>query len=224
MEKHFGYGLKEAIKRGEIKVGDKIKIPGSSSCWNSGEDFIKIVRIEKYEDNSFHQVVNSEGSQCSCGDINKDFILLVEEKQTTTEFKVGDRVKAINASHGWGEIKPGDVGTINEIDGCLFYVDFDTQDKWCAEEEDLILINKEPKKVGSIILNVMEKLSTMMKKLLSPELQTLAKAGYINSNLELTEKGIKALNTVMFLANQKELVTLAEADIAEAEKNKEYCC
>jgi hypothetical protein len=64
----------------------------------------------------------------------------------------------------------------------------------------------------------MQNLSTMMKKLLDTDLQTLAKVGYLDGNLELTEADKKALLTILFLANKKDLVALANEEIAEAEK------
>lgn len=65
---------------------------------------------------------------------------------------------------------------------------------------------------------IMEKVSVMMKKLLSKDIQTLVKAGYINGDLDLTEQGQKVLMAQLFDANKAELVKSAEEDIAEAEK------
>ncbi len=64
----------------------------------------------------------------------------------------------------------------------------------------------------------MSKLSIMMKKLLDADTQTLVKAGYINGDLELTEQGEQALFATLFDANKAALVTLAQADLAEAAK------
>jgi len=40
-------------------------------------------------------------------------ILLYSSKKES--YKVGDTVKIIDASHGWGYVKPGDIGTIVDI-------------------------------------------------------------------------------------------------------------
>lgn len=75
----------------------------------------------------------------------------------------------------------------------------------------LELIKKSTKKT------FMNKVSIMMKKLLDADTQTLVKAGFINGDLELTCEGAKNLQTIMFMANKAEMVTVAEALIAEAE-------
>jgi hypothetical protein len=62
---------------------------------------------------------------------------------------------------------------------------------------------------------IMSRLNNMMKRLLDSDTQTLVKAGYINGDLELTDKGQEALDSVLFAANKAELVTLAQADLNE---------
>lgn len=62
--------------------------------------------------------------------------------------------------------------------------------------------------------------SNMMKKLLDADTQALVKAGYINGDLEMTNIGLKALQTILFVANKAALVESAKADIAEAEATK----
>lgn len=64
---------------------------------------------------------------------------------------------------------------------------------------------------------IMKTLNTMMKKLLDADTQTLVKAGYINGDLELTSEGRAALNTIVFQANKKELVAMAQEEL-DAEK------
>lgn len=51
-------------------------------------------------------------------------------------FKVGDKVIAIAESHGWGDVKKGDVGTVNSIhrkDSDIIFVDFPEQTNWTGE-------------------------------------------------------------------------------------------
>ena len=90
-----------------------------------------------------------------------------------------------------------------------------------AAINDVRLINHESKN-DSIINKSMNKISLMMKKLLNPDLQTLVKANFINGNLDLTDEGQKALNTILFSSNQKELVEMAEAKLDEEKEEK--CC
>jgi len=68
-------------------------------------------------------------------------------------------------------------------------------------------------------VTIMNKLSIMMKKLLSSDIQTLVKAGYINGDLNLTTEGERALNAVLFEANKKALVELAEKELADAKED-----
>ena len=63
----------------------------------------------------------------------------------------------------------------------------------------------------------MNKLKPMTKRLLDKDTQTLCKAGYINGDLELTENGRNALNTILFTANKAELVKMAQEELDEEE-------
>ena len=63
----------------------------------------------------------------------------------------------------------------------------------------------------------MNKLKPMMKRLLDKDTRTLYKAGYINRDLELTENGRNALNTILFTANKAELVKMAQEELDEEE-------
>jgi hypothetical protein len=59
-----------------------------------------------------------------------------EPIEPTHKFKVGDSVVAVNESHGWGEVKKGDIGVVKtlESDG-RYYVDFPNQKNWIGTEE-----------------------------------------------------------------------------------------
>ena len=61
----------------------------------------------------------------------------------------------------------------------------------------------------------MNKLKPMTKRLLDKDTQTLCKAGYINGDLELTENGRNALDTIIFTANKAELVKMAQEELDE---------
>ncbi|MEA2087722.1 MAG: hypothetical protein U9O91_06445 [Candidatus Caldatribacteriota bacterium] len=62
---------------------------------------------------------------------------------------------------------------------------------------------------------IMNKLNLMMKCLLDKDTQLLYKAHYLNGDLELTEKGKQALNTILFLANKEELLKMAKEELEE---------
>lgn len=63
-------------------------------------------------------------------------------------------------------------------------------------------------------------ISTIMKKLLDSDTKSLVKAGYLDSELDLTCDGQKELLSILLLANKKALVTSAEEKIKE---DKEDC-
>jgi hypothetical protein len=73
------------------------------------------------------------------------------------------------------------------------------------------LIINEPKSM---------KLSAMLKLMLGADEQVLYKAGYINGDLELTEKGKAGLVAILFAANKATLVKLAQADLDEEASKK----
>lgn len=61
-----------------------------------------------------------------------------------SSFKVGDRVRAVSQSCGWGYVEKGDVGTISRVNiGSRwgYQVDFPRHSSWSASEGDLELIN-----------------------------------------------------------------------------------
>ena len=64
----------------------------------------------------------------------------------------------------------------------------------------------------------MQKLTSMLKRILDPEAQTLYKAGYIDGNMALTQKGQEALSAILFTANKAELVKQAEEELEEEKK------
>lgn len=72
--------------------------------------------------------------------------------------------------------------------------------------------------INSTTTTIMNKLSIMMKKLLDKDTQILVKAGFIDGDLDLTEEGILALNSILFIEKKTEFVKMAEEIIAEQEK------
>jgi hypothetical protein len=67
---------------------------------------------------------------------------------------------------------------------------------------------------------IMNKLTSMLKRILDPEAQTLYKAGFIDGNMALTSRGQEALNAILFTANKAELVKQAEEELKEEKENK----
>lgn len=121
-------------------------------------------------------------------------------------FRVGDRVKCVDRNSG----NFGKSGTVTRIDyeNHIVYSDGCTG---CGQDDYYKKVNEK---------SIMQKVSTMMRKLLDADTQVLVKAGYINGDLELTDEGVSALNTVLFTANKAALVALAQEKIDEEKANK----
>lgn len=66
----------------------------------------------------------------------------------------------------------------------------------------------------------MQKLTDHLKRILSPDLQAQYKAGFLDSDLTLSERGKRALFDIITEKYQAELTARAKADIAEAEAEK----
>ena len=56
-----------------------------------------------------------------------------------SEFKVGDEVKAISKSFGWGVVKEGDLGIVQGLNGGEIQVNFPNQEHWSCLAKDLEL-------------------------------------------------------------------------------------
>ena len=66
--------------------------------------------------------------------------------------------------------------------------------------------------------STMTKITNMFKTLLDSDTQTLVKAGYLDSELNLTSCGEDVLQNVLFVANKAALVAAATEEIAENAK------
>lgn len=66
----------------------------------------------------------------------------------------------------------------------------------------------------------MSKISIMMKKLLNSNVQKQVKVGYINGDLELTDKGTKALLSILYTEKEVELTAMADEELVQEEKLK----
>lgn len=63
-------------------------------------------------------------------------------------------------------------------------------------------------------------LSKLAKKLLDADTKALVKAGYLDSELDLTEEGAAELMDIVLLANKPAMVAAAKAKIKEAKENE----
>lgn len=59
------------------------------------------------------------------------------------QFKVGDKVKVVDESHGWSDVKKGDIGEIKAIYcGGDIVIDFESERDWYAKSKDLELVER----------------------------------------------------------------------------------
>ena len=79
-------------------------------------------------------------------------------------------------------------------------------------EVEIEPVNIKPKKT------IMSKITTIMKKLLDADTQALVKAGFLNSELDVTIEGQNELNAILFNTNKAALVEAANAKIADESK------
>lgn len=55
-------------------------------------------------------------------------------------FKIGDKVRAIGATHGWGEVRLGDIGVVVQVNWEIL-VQFPNASRWHAVSQDLALVS-----------------------------------------------------------------------------------
>jgi len=137
-------------------------------------------------------------------------------------FKVGDRIRG----------QYGDtiyVGTIVEIGETLVQVDRDGgSGRWSC------LVRGNGKVAGAYLMDdgthnlelltkrktIMQKLTPMLRRALSKELQTLYKADYIDGDLELTKEGRNAMWAILLETNKEEVVKLAQEKLDEEKRER----
>lgn len=142
-------------------------------------------------------------------------------KKNTRDWQVGDQFRVVGRNpKNIGDGYEGQIGTIiladfSNVENPLYGIEFNNGLKvyrW-SDRGDMELIRKST--------NIMKKVGSMFKRLVDADTQALYKAGYINGDLELTEKGSKELMVILFDANKKSLVDAANQEIVEEEKTEE---
>ena len=88
------------------------------------------------------------------------------EPEASPKFKVGDKVRAINETHGWGPVDFGDIGTISEFYGkengtYKYFVDFPTKTYWVGYEKCFELV--EASSSTGTVVSIHEQSSTFTK-------------------------------------------------------------
>lgn len=137
------------------------------------------------------------------------------------KFKVGDKVRIVKGTTAFARSHLGYLGEITKIEpgnhgfadvGDGYYI-LDYKNEKCVWEVDVELVsssnNQKP---------MTQKISAIAKKLLDGDTKTLIKAGFIDNNLDLTDKGTAALNAIVFEQNKAALVEAAKAEVEEAKQ------
>ena len=82
-----------------------------------------------------------------------------------SKFKVGDKVRAINESYGWGEVKYGDVGVVTDwFNLGDYFVEFPNQELWTCTEKDIDLVKPEITKEGHRSLADIKRIAELEKE------------------------------------------------------------
>ena len=130
----------------KFKIGDRVKVVDETDGWGEVEygDIGVVVHVPKNK-NSVYRV--NFDKESGWNGAEECFIL----EESAPKFKVGDRVRAINQSHGWGFVDKGDIGTVISIRKSLhwegediYFVDFGElkATNWKAHESCLELVEE----------------------------------------------------------------------------------
>jgi hypothetical protein len=137
------------------------------------------------------------------------------------KFKVGDRVRR---KVGWGktdmvESVPGDReydrhNFIDALDGFLLEGSrWEYQRDWELDNR----VTEEEKSLTTKPKNMIQKISSTLKRVLSASMQAQYKAGFRNGDLALTEKDRNELLELLAAKHEKELTDVAKEIIKEEE-------
>jgi len=79
------------------------------------------------------------------------------DKIQSKQFKVGDKVRVLSESSGWGNVKKGDIGTVKKVKSVELLVDFESQCDWYGLLKCFELVEdvKEEAVVNDILVTVL---------------------------------------------------------------------
>lgn len=123
-------------------------------------------------------------------------------------WKVGQRIKNTSTTERGGNYgKYGKVISVDTSRGSspYYYIQYDDGSRGQGYEIHYTSVNK----------SLMAKASTIMKKLIDADTRLLVKAGFLDSELNLTDDGVDALNAIEIEKFKPELVSLAKEKLAE---------
>ncbi|WP_456959230.1 hypothetical protein [Lysinibacillus sp. TE18511] len=135
------------------KVGDKVRILDAENIYTAVKEGFKTGRVYEVESIDSHGdplITNGENTICFFQS-ELQYIEKVEESDAKmTKFKVGDKVRVVAESHGWGGVSKGDEGVIKSVDGKGRYQalipSFHDNITWAGEERCFELAPQKPTK------------------------------------------------------------------------------
>ncbi len=137
------------------------------------------------------------------------------------KYKIGDRIKNIG-NVGQNSGKEGiitDIRIASYMYSPSYFLPQEIVVRYDDGCEGQCLVS-EAKDSYQIINNkktIMKKLSNFYKKLVDADTQVLVKAGYLNGDLEPTDKAEAAIGEILFFIHKAELIERAKVEIAEDE-------
>ena len=150
----------------------------------------------------------------SVTEVNVGEIYAVKNGKSCSNFDVNPNSKFIRILTSQSQLHPNrDIHNYEILDQDQIVIG---ECNVCFEAKDLI-----PLSANSLTPSIMQKLSTWMKRNFNASQKTLYKAGFINSDLTPTEKGLTELQALFWSEHEKELVALAEAELKEQEDSNE---
>lgn len=133
----------------QVKVGDYVRIIKTGTHRFSVGDLVRVDFVE--DEPERHSQPWRCGPDGSSTWVRRDEIELADapkpaEPVKTAEgtFKVGDKVRAVGGSRGWGGVDEGDEGVVTgfDVDDGDIICSFPGQYRWFAQESDLELVEK----------------------------------------------------------------------------------
>ena len=142
---------------GKFKVGDVV------TGWHSTGSLM--ARLESWVIARFTESGNAVPEGHPDKNTNLDSIKHYEPKP---KFKVGDTVRAVGQSHGWGQVSYGDIGKITSCSGkqdgeYKYYADFSSHRSWTGYEKCFELVETSSS-TGSGVVSIHDQSSTTSDK------------------------------------------------------------
>lgn len=140
-------GVQEAQKRGNKKmgkyeVGQKVVVQRDSTHYFTDGEIVEIVGIRG---DGALQCVDKGGIYQILKEHHIKEVIKEDTVSTIKTFKKGDKVRLkediVRPEYGWGSVRAGDIGEISGINKRYILIDFERQEDWKAEPDELEKVN-----------------------------------------------------------------------------------